>query len=76
MAEINTSGIILAPYGTLSPAAYSTYEAIVKAYEKEFPLHPVRLAFTSRLMKKRLQEKEGISVPGLLGALQDMQDLG
>ena len=76
MAEMNTSGIILAPYGTLSLAAYSTYEAIVKAYEKEFPMHPVRLAFTSRLMKKRLQEKEGISVPGLLGALQDMQDLG
>ena len=47
MAEMNTSGIILAPYGTLSLAAYSTYEAIVKAYEKEFPMLPVRLAFTS-----------------------------
>jgi len=68
-------GIILAPFGTLSPAAYATYEAISQAYEKEFFNHPIRLAFTSRLMRKKLAEREGISVPGLLGALQEMQDL-
>lgn len=68
-------GIILAPFGTLSSAAYATYEAISQAYEKEFINHPIRLAFTSRLMRKKLAEREGFYVPGLLGALQDMQDL-
>lgn len=76
MTDQKKPGIVLAPYGTLSPPALATYERIVQAYENEFPGLAVRLAFTSTLMRKRLQEKEGISVPGLLGALQEMQDLG
>lgn len=69
-------GIVLAPYGTLFPPALATYGQIKKAYEREFPGSPVRLAFTSPLMVKRLREKEGIIISSLLGALAQLHDLG
>ena len=69
-------GIVLAPYGTLFPSALATYDQIRKAYEREFPGSPVRLAFTSRLMIAKLKEKEGISVQSLLAALADLHDQG
>lgn len=69
-------GIVLAPYGTLFPPALATYDHIKKAYEHAFPGSAVRLAFTSFLMKKRLQEKEGISVQSLAHVLEEMYDQG
>ena len=69
-------GIILTPYGTLFPPALVTYNQIQKSYERIFPGSAVRLAFTSNLMRKRLWEKEGISVQSLPEALEDMCDLG
>ena len=68
--------IVLAPYGSLSPRALATYERIRKAYEREFPGSLVRLAFTSRLMIKRLQEKEGITVASPLEALAELHSRG
>ncbi|MCX6676445.1 MAG: sirohydrochlorin cobaltochelatase [Methanothrix sp.] len=69
-------GIVLAPYGTLFPPALATYDQMKKAYERKFPGSPVRLAFTSHLMRKRLRENEGITVPSLPAALADLRDLG
>jgi sirohydrochlorin cobaltochelatase len=69
-------GIVLAPYGTLFPPALATYDQIKKAYEHTFPGSPVRLAFTSNLMRKRLQENAGISVPSLPAALKELCELG
>lgn len=76
MVDISKGGIVLAPYGSLYSPALATYERIVQVYEKEFPGFAIRLAFTSTLMRKRLAEKKGINVPGFLGALQELQDLG
>lgn len=76
MADKNKTGIVLAPYGSLYDPALATYEKMVQTYEKEFPGSSIRLAFTSSLMRRRLAEKKGINVPGLLGALQELQDLG
>ena len=76
MADISRTGIVLAPYGSLRSPALATYERIVRVYEKEFSGYSVRLAFTSSLLRRRLAEKKGINVPGLLGALQELQDLG
>ena len=76
MADKSKEGIVLAPYGSLSLAALATYERIVQVYEKKFSGYAIRLAFTSTLMRRRLAEKKGINVPGLLGALQELQDLG
>ena len=76
MDDKNKTGIVLAPYGSLYDPALATYEKIVQAYEKEFSGSVIRLAFTSTLMRKRLAEKKGITVPGMLGALQELLDLG
>jgi len=69
-------GIVLAPYGTLFPPALATYDQIRRAYERKFPGSSVRLAFTSHLMRKRLQENVGISIQSLPAALQELCDLG
>jgi sirohydrochlorin cobaltochelatase len=68
--------ILLAPYGTLYPPALSTYSRIQESYERMFPGCPIRLAFTSALMRKRLQEKEGISILSLQNALEELSEEG
>lgn len=70
------TGIVLVPYGTMHPFALATYDEIKRAYECEFPHSPVRLAFISELMRKRLQEKDGIRISSPLEALSDLQDRG
>ena len=72
MPSLDKPAIVLAPYGTLSPRALATYERIRAAYEHEFPASQVLLAFTSQLMIKRLQEKEGIIVASPLEALSEL----
>jgi sirohydrochlorin cobaltochelatase len=47
----------------------ATYERILALYRKDYPGMPVLLAFTSRLMIKRLEEREGITVPNIEEAL-------
>jgi sirohydrochlorin cobaltochelatase len=69
-------GIVLAPYGTLFRPALDTYDQIRKAYEREFPNSPVRLAYTSHLMITGLLENEGLRVKSLPAALEEMRDLG
>ena len=69
-------GIVLAPYGTLFPPALATYSQIQKTYERTFPGSPVRLAFTSHIMRKKLLEKEGISILSIQSALEELCDEG
>ncbi|MDD4448196.1 MAG: sirohydrochlorin cobaltochelatase [Methanothrix sp.] len=69
-------GIVLAPYGTLFPPALATYSQIQKTYERTFPGSPIRLAFTSHLMRRKLLEKEGISIPSIQSALEELCDEG
>jgi sirohydrochlorin cobaltochelatase len=69
-------GIVLAPYGTLFPPALATYSQIQKTYERIFPGSSVRLAFSSHLMRRMLQEKEGISIPSIQSALDGLCDDG
>lgn len=76
MPAHDNPGIVLAPYGTLYPPALATYDRLRAAYEQAFPGSPVRLAFTSRLMIKRLAEKEGIAVPDLPAALRSLKGEG
>jgi sirohydrochlorin cobaltochelatase len=76
MPTLDKPGIVLAPYGTLYPPALATYDRIRAAYERAFPGSPVRLAFTSRLMIRRLAEKEGIAVPDIPAALNSLKGEG
>jgi sirohydrochlorin cobaltochelatase len=68
--------IVLVPYGSYYPQAIDTYNRIKAAYKREFPGSIVRLAFTSRLMMERLNEKEGIVILSPLAALAQLRDLG
>ncbi len=76
MPSLEKPAIVLAPYGSLSPGALATYERIRFAYEHEFPGALVRLAFTSQLMIKRLQKKEGITVASPQEALSELHSRG
>ena len=76
MPSLEKPAIVLAPYGSLSPRALATYEHIRAAYEREFPGSQVLLAFTSQLMIKRLQEKEGITVASPLAAREELNSAG
>ncbi len=74
--SLERPAIVLAPYGSLSLRALATYERIQKAYERAFPGSAVRLAFTSQLMIRRLQEKEEITVASPLEALAELHSTG
>jgi sirohydrochlorin cobaltochelatase len=76
MLSRDDPAIVFVPYGSSYPQAIDTYNRIKAAYEREFPGSPVRLAFTSQLMIKRLNEKEGIVIPSPLAALAQLRDLG
>ena len=70
------TGMLLVPYGSASPRAMATYEKILALYRKDYPGMPVLLAFTSRLMIKRLQEREGIAIPNIEEGLGKLSGQG
>jgi len=76
LPAIDKPGIVLAPYGTLNKDALGTYDCIRAAYERAFPGSPVLLAFTSKLMARRLLEKEGVAVPEVPAALDRLHAEG
>jgi sirohydrochlorin cobaltochelatase len=76
MLSQDDTAIVLVPYGSSYPQAIDTYNRIKAVYEREFPGSPVRLAFASQLMIKRLNEKEGIVIPSPLASLAQLFDLG
>jgi len=76
MKEDRTPGIVLAAFGTVEATGLATYESVQKKYEKAFPGCPVRLAFTSNLMRDKLREKNGIEVRSPLAALADLHHSG
>ncbi len=69
----NRPAIVLAAYGSLRPAALAAYDLLKVAYEREFPGSAVKLAFTSRAMRRNLREK---GIPSPLAALAELQDQG
>lgn len=72
MNSSEETGILLVPYGSASPRAVATYEKILARYRGDFPGMTILLAFTSRLMIKRLQEREGIAIPHIEEALDQL----
>ncbi len=76
MSDNKKPGIVLAAFGTIEPAGLATYASIQKKYERAFPGCPIRLAFTSNLMRERLREKSSIDVPSPLAALASLHDSG
>lgn len=76
MSPKSYPAIVLAAYGSSHPRAMATYARIVDRYQKTFLGSEVKLAFTSRLIREMVAEKEQIRIPSPLIALADLQDLG
>lgn len=67
------NGILVASFGTTYKEARElSLEAIEDAFSSAFPDFTVYKAYTSNIVKKRIQENEGIFIPGIPQALQDM----
>lgn len=67
--------ILLVAYGSLYPQSMATYSHIRERYESEFPGSIIRLAFTSGPIRQKIMERNGVSIPGPLRALAELQDL-
>lgn len=67
------NGILVASFGTTYKEARElSLEAIEHAVSSSFPDFAVYKAYTSNIVKKRIQENEGLFIPGIPQALQDM----
>jgi sirohydrochlorin cobaltochelatase len=71
-----TPAILLAAFGSLEPRALATYGALRERYQRAFPDSEIRLAFTSNLMRRRLAERQNVTIPSPLAALAELHDLG
>ena len=71
------NGILAASFGTTYKEARElSLGAIEKAISLRFQGFAVYKAYTSSIVKKRIQEKEGVFIPGILQALQKMYEDG
>lgn len=68
-------GILLAAFGSSIPEARSAYGKIEAAYRKAFPGSPVEWAYTSGIIRKKLQ-KEGIDAKSVSEALDALAKQG
>ncbi|NYT02930.1 MAG: cobalt chelatase [Methanosarcinales archaeon] len=75
MADSDKRAIVLVAYGTLNPAARTTYDRMVAAYREMFPGFEVRLAFTSGHLRRRIS-RSGAFIDNPLTALAALQDQG
>ena len=67
------NGILVASFGTTyKEARQLSLEAIEHAVYSAFPDFTVYEAYTSNIVKKRIQENEGLFIPGIPQALQNM----
>lgn len=67
-------GILLVAFGTSIPEARVAFDAIDAQVRAEFPDVPVRWAFTSNIIRKKLEREAGqktLSVPAALSAMLD-----
>lgn len=71
------NGILAASFGTTYKEARElSLGAIENEFSSRFPGFAVYRAYTSSIVKKRIQEKEGIFIPDVLQALQKMHEDG
>ncbi|MFO7785845.1 MAG: sirohydrochlorin cobaltochelatase [Thermodesulfobacteriota bacterium] len=68
-------GILLAAFGTTVPEARAALDNVEKAVRKAFPGVPVRWAYTSGIVRRKLAET-GIEIDSLQMALSRMMDEG
>ncbi|MCI9078779.1 MAG: sirohydrochlorin cobaltochelatase [Lachnospiraceae bacterium] len=71
------NGILVASFGTTYKEAREiSLRAIERTISLRFPGFAVYKAYTSSIVKKRIQENEGVFIPDVLQALQQMYEDG
>jgi len=68
--------ILLVVFGTSYPEAQAAYENIEKVYKQEFPEAKIQIAFTSDYIRRKIQQRDNISIDNPLTALARLNDEG
>jgi sirohydrochlorin cobaltochelatase len=68
--------ILLVMFGTSYPEAQAAYENIKRIYKKEFPGSNIQIAFTSDYIRRKIKDRDGISIDNPLTALSRLNDEG
>ncbi|MDD5733939.1 MAG: sirohydrochlorin cobaltochelatase [Methanothrix soehngenii] len=68
--------ILLVVFGTSYPEAQAAYENIVRVYREEFPQAEVRIAFTSDYIRRKLLDRDNVTIDNPLTALAHLNDEG
>lgn len=68
--------ILLVMFGTSYPEAQTAYENIEKIYNQEFPEAKIQIAFTSDYIRRKILERDNISIDNPLTALARLNDEG
>lgn len=68
--------ILLVVFGTSYPEAQAAYENVERIYKEQFPDAEIRIAFTSDYIRRKLLERDNISIDNPLTGLASLNDEG
>lgn len=68
--------ILLVVFGTSYPEAQAAYKNIERVYHEQFPDAEIRIAFTSDYIRRKLLERDNISIDNPLTSLARLNDQG
>lgn len=71
-----SSAVLLIVFGTSYPEAQAAYLNIQKIYRKQFPDAEISIAFTSDYIRRKLQERDNVSIDNPLTGLSNLNDQG
>ena len=71
-----SSAILLIVFGTSYPEAQAAYLNIEKIYKEQFPDAEIRMAFTSDFIRRKLLERDNVSIDNPLTGLSNLNDQG
>jgi len=72
----DSPAILLVMFGTSYPEAQAAYENIERIYKAEFPEAKIQIAFTSDYIRRKIQERDNVSIDNPLTALARLNDEG
>ena len=68
--------ILLVVFGTSYPEAQAAYENVERIYTEQFPDAEIRIAFTSDYIRRKLLERDNVSIDNPLTGLAHLNDEG
>jgi len=68
--------IMLVVFGTSYPEAQAAYENVERIYTEQFPDAEIRIAFTSDYIRRKLLERDNVSIDNPLTGLAHLNDEG